>query len=842
MSDPYRLPHTVTPRHYALSLAPDLVTNRFEGTVTIAITVHQPVSEIVLNAAELEIRSAVLHSARGEQAGTVTLDAELERATVALSNRLTPGDATLVVAFTGTINDALRGFYRSVFRDADGRERVIATTQFESTDARRAFPCWDEPEHKATFQVSLLVPDGLLGLSNTAAVESRTVDGGTWVTFDRTMKMSTYLVAFVVGPLVTTATVDVDGVPLRVACVPGREHLATWALEAGAHALRFMAQYFAIPYPAGKLDLVALPDFAAGAMENLGCITFRETALLVDRENASRSELESVAETVAHEIAHMWFGDLVTMRWWNDIWLNEAFATFMELTTVNDFRPSWGRWAAFVIERNAAMAIDGLTTTRPIEYEVVSPDDAHGMFDALTYQKGAAVLRMLEQHLGAERFRDGIRLYLHRHSYGNTEAADLWRAIEEATGEPVRAIMDSWILQGGHPLVSAALTGDDLQLSQSRFRYLATADDADARWMIPVRTRSLESGTQAAFLLSERSLAVPAHNNTVLVNAGGWGVYRTSYEQPLFETLRERFPGLETLERLALASDAWAMALAGRTTLTAFVDLVALLMRERNPHVWDVGLEGIDALHRAMAEGARVTLSAWVRALAGPTFESLGWTPTSDEGEDAARLRGRLLGCLGTLGADQTVIARARDLHAAVLAGEATVDAELLAPIVSTVAWNGEAAEYEVFWDRIRHAATPQEEVRYLYRLPLFPSAELLQRTLDATLTEVRRQNGAFVIAGCLANRAAGRLAWDWLTAHWDDVADLIEISHGRLLQGVVRLTDADAVQNVAVFLGEHPIRSARRQIAQYLERQQINAAFAVRAAGTDLHLAAGQE
>ena len=446
--DPYRLPRAVTPSHYELAIAPDLRTCRFEGTTAITVTVHEPVQEIVLNAIELDLHSAVLTDSSGtQQEAAISLDDELERATLAFPSPLATGEGNLTITTTGTINDRLRGFYRSTFTDAEGVEQVIATTQFESTDARRAFPCWDEPEHKATFRVSLLVPDGLLGLSNTAVVAERPTDGGKWVEFDTTMKMSTYLVAFIVGPLVTTEPVDVDGVPLRVACVPGRESLTAFALEIGAHAVRFLSEYFAIPYPSDKLDLVALPDFAFGAMENLGCVTFRETSLLIDPEQASRIELERVADVVAHEIAHMWFGDLVTMKWWNGIWLNEAFATFMELTTVNAFRPQWERWVSFSTERGMAMLTDGLESTRPIEYEVISPDDAEGMFDVLTYQKGGAVLRMLETYLGAARFRDGIRLYLDRHRYGNTETTDLWDAIEEASGEPVRAIMDSWTSQ-----------------------------------------------------------------------------------------------------------------------------------------------------------------------------------------------------------------------------------------------------------------------------------------------------------------------------------------------------------------------------------------------------------
>ena len=316
----------------------------------------------------------------------------------------------ITLRFRGVLNDQLAGFYRSTFTDDAGETRVIATTQFEATDARRAFPCFDEPDRKAVFGVTLDVPAGLGAWSNGRLVsESPLPGGGRRITFADTISMSTYLVAFVVGPLEQTPVVDADGVALSVVHPPGRAGLTAFALEAGAHALRFFTNWFGIPYPGDKLDLVAIPDFAFGAMENLGCVTFRETALLVDPGARLALELERVADVVAHEIAHMWFGDLVTMRWWNGIWLNEAFATFMATMCTDDFRPAWKRWVSFGSEREAAMATDVLHSTRPVEYPVGPPEEAQGMFDVLTYQKGCGVLRMLERFLGAEPFRDGIR-------------------------------------------------------------------------------------------------------------------------------------------------------------------------------------------------------------------------------------------------------------------------------------------------------------------------------------------------------------------------------------------------------------------------------------------------
>ncbi|MGA2473713.1 MAG: M1 family metallopeptidase, partial [Acidimicrobiales bacterium] len=401
-SEAFRLPRTVDPETYRMEIEPNVGSATFSGTVAIDVVVREPVTEIVLNAAELAISDVEVQAFDGSTVGcSVTFDDDLEQVVFRPSSELPPGPCTISCRFTGTLNDKLRGFYRSTYTGPDGETQTIATTQFESVDARRCFPCFDEPDRKAVFDIALIVDPGVDAISNSPIVGIDRVGAKRRIRFSPTMKMSTYLVAFVVGKLETTETVDVDGVPLRVVCTPGKRHLGEFALEVGAFALRFFTEYFNVPYPGEKVDLVAIPDFAAGAMENLGCITFRDTALLVDTSSAARAELERVADVIAHELAHMWFGDLVTMRWWEGIWLNEAFATFMEMLCVDAFRPSWDRWVGFAPSREAALAVDGVHSTRPIEYPVGPPKEAEGMFDLLTYEKGCGVLRMLEQHIGA---------------------------------------------------------------------------------------------------------------------------------------------------------------------------------------------------------------------------------------------------------------------------------------------------------------------------------------------------------------------------------------------------------------------------------------------------------
>ncbi|MGH7253215.1 MAG: M1 family metallopeptidase, partial [Nitrospiraceae bacterium] len=410
--DPYRLPRQVVPTRYDIRLVPDLTTSVFAGVEIITVMVHEPTSEIVLNATELERSEAAIENEEGRVFdGRVELDEPTERGRVRFPETLRPGEWRLRIAFKGILNDKLRGFYRSTYKDQTDAPRVLAATQFEATDARRAIPCWDEPAFKAVFSVTLVIDPGLTAVSNTRIISERVEGGKKVLRFADTIRMSTYLLAFVVGDLEATDAVQVGRTPLRVWCVPGKRHLTGFALEVAADSLRFFQDYYGLPYPGDKLDLLAIPDFASGAMENLGAITFRENALLVDRQASTHGELERVADVIAHENAHMWFGDLVTMSWWNGLWLNEAFATFMGMLAVDAWKPDWQRWGTFSLSRAAALSVDGLHSTRPIEYPVRAPHDADAMFDVLTYEKGASVLRMLEQYLSPDVFRAGVRDY-----------------------------------------------------------------------------------------------------------------------------------------------------------------------------------------------------------------------------------------------------------------------------------------------------------------------------------------------------------------------------------------------------------------------------------------------
>jgi aminopeptidase N len=836
--DPYRLPRRAVPSRYDVELTPDLDTATFEGRVDIRVDVREPTAELVLNAAELEIRECDVDGA----AAACRLEPQTERLFVTPADRLEPGPVVITIVFAGVLNDKLRGFYRSTYTVNGDRERVIATTQMQATDCRRAFPCWDEPDLKAVFGVTLVVDPGLLAVSNGREVgrEDRP-DGKVAIRFADTMVLSTYLVAFVVGPLEATDPVDVGGTPLRVIHVPGKGHLAGFGLEVGAFALRWFEQYYGIPYPSDKVDLLALPDFAAGAMENLGCITFRESLLLLDPATSTQSEQQNVADVVAHELAHMWFGDLVTMRWWNGIWLNEAFATFMELAACAAFRPDWNRWTLFGLERSAALETDSLASTRPVEYEVRSPAECEGMFDVLTYQKGGALLRMLEQYLGEERFQEGVSHYLRRHAYDNTETSDLWDAIEETSGEPVRRMMDSWIWQPGYPLVSASLEANEFVLRQQRFAFDGDALGADAAttWLVPVLVRVGDETTSVLLDDGEARIPLAIPGAPVVVNAGGHGFYRVAYDGELRRRISGEVLGsLDTLERYNLVDDAWNEVVAGRLAASDYLAFVEGFGGERDLAVWQAIVLGLRGLGRLLDDDHYPALQARVRALLAPVVTELGH-PAKGEDDLRAKLRGLLTAALAIQGGDPATQARCAELYEQGEAEPGRVDPELVAAATTVVAATGDDAVYERLFERYRTASTPQDQLRHLFALAEFDSEALVRRTCELAMSdEVKTQNAPFLLRTCIANRRHGPVAWEFVRRHWDEANRRFPNNTiVRMIDAVRLLTDEAVAADVQAFFAEHPIKQAAKTLDQILERQRVN--VALRARETDRFAAA---
>ena len=808
--------------------------------MSIQVSVTEPSSSIVLNAAELEISKAKITQAGKALYCTTNLDTALERATLTADGTLDPGEARLEIDFKGTLNDQLSGFYRSKFVDNQGQDAYIATTQFEATDARKAFPCFDEPDLKAVFSVELDAPVNYLAISN--APERNTVDLGDGykrVSFADTIAMSTYLVAFIVGPLEASEPYMSGMTPIRIISKPGQSHLQQFAKEVAAHALEFFTDWFSIPYPGQKLDLIAIPDFAFGAMENLGAVTFRETLLLVDPERSSRPELERIVDVISHEIAHMWFGDLVTMKWWNGLWLNEAFATFMELLATDDFNPSWNRWVSFGLSKGAALATDGLHNTRPIEFSVVKPSDAEGMFDVLTYEKGASVLRMLERYLSPDVFRAGITSYLNSHKFANAETTDLWNALEKASNEPIAQTMVDWVFQGGYPIIRLTSNGSDVTITQEPFSYLSDPSKAGVRggqseigstWKVPM---SLRIGNQERkFILEAEPVSISLENpdNLVVANADGWGFFRVGYDRNLLGRVLTNFSKLTDLEKFNLASDIWAQTVSLRTDVGSFFELVEAVKGEPDPNLWEVIISAFSLIDLMTPKDKQDTIAARCRTALAPILEKVGFEAEEGEAEGTSKLRSAVIEAMGTIGQDAETIADCKDLFVKEMSIESNIDPDIVSAVLRVVAANGDEAEFAFILDRYRHPSTPQEENRYLMALTRFEHPELIKKVLSMTLSEIRSQNGPFVIANLLTGRHSGPLTWHFIAQNWD--ALLERFPHNtipRMLSGITGLVSDDSYyleREIRSFFETHTIPTGEKSLGQTLERYAVNLAF----------------
>ncbi|HXZ82602.1 MAG TPA: M1 family metallopeptidase [Acidimicrobiales bacterium] len=848
-----RLPRSAVPRRYDLELAPEFESCRFEGNEEVQLEVLDEVAEIVLNADGLSVTDATItpgwaatDGAREPAPLTVSIDAAATRVRFGPAAPLPPGHYTLGCRFAGALNDQLRGFYRSRFVDDAGQERTIATTQFEETDARKAFPCFDEPDLKAVFGVTLVAPPGMLAVSNGAETSVETLPtGARRVHFADTIPMSTYLVAFVVGPLVTTDPTDVDGIALRVVTVPGKAHLTSTAVEVAAHALRYYREYFAIPYPGDKLDLVAIPDFAAGAMENLGCVTFREAELLADPKDTARPEMRRIAEVIEHELAHMWFGDLVTLRWWNGVWLNEAFATFMALRCQDDYHPDWQCFVGFARLRELARFVDGLHSTRAIEFPVNTPEEASAMFDVpITYIKGPAVLWMIEQYLGHDRFRAGVRRYLKTHAFGNAETTDLWEAIEaENPDVPLRAAMGSWVFQGGYPVVRASQLADPdgatIELRQEPFSYLPAGTRPDssigARWLVPILAASADNRDEVTrVLLADTPVRLAARTSPIVVSAGGTGFYRVRYDEALREGLLAHLELLDPVERLDLLGGLWAAVLAGVVGLDAFLGAVVHFAGEDDPYIWSVVTTALRTLDLVAPARDRELVARYTRSVLQPEFARLGWEASEGEGEQTPILRSSLLVTLGTFGGDTDVVARARELFGKDQSGRGEIDADIAGAVLSIVAWGANREEFDAIVNRVRRPRSPLDEERQLRALGSLTDVAWAAEVHELCRQEIRSQDAPYLLGVMLGQREIGPATWAFISTHFDELAARYpNNSIHRMLEGMANLAELDAAGEsvyasaVGAFVEAHFAGGKKRLLDQIVEHLEVNVRLA---------------
>ena len=827
-----RLPHTAVPQHYTLALTPDLKAATFAGTESIDLLLSEPSSTITLNAAEITFKQVTAESKGQTVTAKVTEDEAKQQATFTFDKPLPAGRVMLHIDYTGILNGQLRGFYLS-----KTEKRNYAVTQFEPTDARRAFPCFDEPAMKATFDVSLTVDKGDTAISNTNVI-SDTAAGETKHTlhFATTPKMSTYLVAFLVGDFVCTSGSS-DGVPIRACSTPDKLALTPYAVKAAEFVLHYYDTYFGIKYPMPKLDMIAIPDFEAGAMENFGAITYRETDFLIDEAHASDASKEFVAQVVAHEMAHQWFGDMVTMQWWNNLWLNEGFATWMENKPVAAWHPEWHVPEQVASTLDATLNLDAQATTRTIRAEANTPDEINEMFDGITYQKGGAVLDMVESYLGEETFRKGVHNYLQAHMFGNATAEDFWNTQTATSHKPVDKIMQSFVAQPGVPILSFTDgSAGHVDASQARFflspgAARANASDTAQTWTIPVCIKSANGG-DCTLLASSQSEVPTGSEPYFFANARGVGYYRSAYPEDRYTQLLPHVEdGLTPVERISLIGDIWAQVRSGKQSVGASLDLAAATKTDGETEVVDSSLNKISTIEARIAGTSqeKKELDAWVRATYKPEFDKLGMPAASDSVAQKS-LRGLLFTALGQAG-DPAVIAIARHLAEMYLADPNSIDASLVRPATQIAAQNGDAALFSQVQKVAETSNNPSQRENALGMMMTFEEPALADRAYDYMVSgKVRNQDSIPMLAYGLGNPETRDLAWHYMQANWPKVqAQLTEMMGGSLVRAAGSFCSVEKSQEVQAFFTQHPVHAAERALAR--AKDQINDCVELRAA-----------
>jgi puromycin-sensitive aminopeptidase len=826
----FRLSPDVRPTRYDIYLEPALEAGTFRGRVRVTLGVARPLRVITLHAADLTIESARIVLAHAVLEATVAVQPRDETITLGTAEPIPRGEAVCEIAFRGRMNPHLRGMYGVT---CDGRS--YAFTQCEAADARRIFPCFDEPAMKARFRLAVVVGDGDAALSNAPIEREERRAGGRLVQFAETALLSTYLFALAVGPLEATAPRLVGRTPVRVWHVPGKAHLAAFGLEAGVESLVRLERYFGLPYPYAKLDLVAVPDFEAGAMENAGAVFFRETLLLLDPATVSIAERKRAAEVIAHELAHMWYGNLVTMAWWDDLWLNEAFATWMAYRIVHAWRPAWRMWESFEHDRASALALDALVSTHPIYAPVRSVAEATENFDVITYEKGAAVVRMIEHYLGPQVFQRGVQRYMRRHREANAVAADLWRALSEESGQDVARLAFTWIAQGGFPLVTLRRTpnGRGLRVRQERFfsdpkrRVIG----ALGRWPVPLVVKTPSGSVRALLERATGVVPLPGKRPSfVFGNAAAGGFYRVAHDPAdLAALLAKPNTTLTPVERLALVGDQWALVRSARAPIESFLQVVDALGAEKDHDVLDGLGAALALLDERVVEPAGALqhrLRAWIAARFGPAWAKMDWTAGAGE-RDLVRLRrAALLRIVGGIAEEPATLRAARTWLDRYLADRATLEPNLADPVVALAARTGDVALYQRYRAVIDEGRTPQERRRFLLHLASFRAPAAVRRTLaDALTPAIPTQDVAFVFMRMFANPAAGAEAWRFLTAHWDAVRERIPpLMLARLVDATPALRTPALAKEVGAFFRAHPLPEAARALRQALEVFRLNA------------------
>ncbi|GJJ74377.1 aminopeptidase 2 [Entomortierella parvispora] len=845
------LPSNVTPSHYTVTISPDLKAFTFRGYVEINVDIHEPTKTIQVNTKEMTLKWARVEiDDKTHEAVDTAYDEHRETSTFTFESELPKGKAVLSVNYDGILNDKMHGFYRSSYKDSEGNTKYMGVTQFEATDARCAFPCWDEPAAKATFAIKLVVPVELEALSNMPVSQITQVEPEEkTVHFETTPIMSTYLVAWAVGDfeyVESTTTKLEKPVVCRVYTLPGLKEQGRFAVEITPKILEYFSEIFGTAYPLPKMDQIAVPDFDMGAMENWGLVTYRTVALLFDEKTSDLRFKEQVASTVAHELAHQWFGNLVTMEWWDHLWLNEGFATWVGTLAVDHLFPKWDTWPTFLVnDMQRGIALDSLRSSHPIEVPVNDPHEIHQIFDAISYSKGASVIRMLSTWLTVDVFLAGIRRYLQKHQYKNATTNDLWDALSEESKIDVREFMNTWTRVIGLPILN--VTETDGVVSVEQHRYLSTndvkAEDDETVWWVPLgvhpKPASIVDPNQT---LKSRSLQFEAPEGAYLFNKDYSGVFRTNYPASAITRIGKAIlDGSDLLslsDRAGLVADISSLAKSGHSPTSNFLDLVQYYKNEETYVVWELLNGRVGEIASIFAGNQRVNegIKHFQRNLVDRMVTKLGWE--FPEGEDylTSRLRNVILRSAGRAGHEATVAEAKRRF--AIFVSDANQESILHPSIRQTafeiVLTHGGEDEFRQVLKYFHNAPKQDQEIVALLALGAVQQPELIAEVQALAISEsVRPQDILYVLAGLSANAKARLPTWEWVKANWQLLSDRYKSSMGLLGACVkyplAQASDASLIKEVQEFFKDKDTKDFQRALDQAIEGLNVNSAWVAR-------------
>ncbi|XP_071721787.1 aminopeptidase M1 [Rutidosis leptorrhynchoides] len=831
-----RLPKFAVPKTYNIFLKPDLTDCKFSGTVDVTLDIVSDTKFIVLNAADLSVdpKSVRFTSEKGSlEAKEVELLEEDEILVLEFDQNLDiGGGSVLSMRFNGTLNDQMKGFYRSKY-EHNGEKKNMAVTQFEPADARRCFPCWDEPACKATFKITLEVPSELVALSNMPVVEEKVNGDLKTVCYQESPIMSTYLVAAVVGLFDYVEDHTPDGIKVRVYCQVGKADQGKFALDVAVKTLGLYKEYFATPYSLPKLDMIAIPDFSAGAMENYGLVTYRETALLYDEKNSAAANKQRVATVVAHELAHQWFGNLVTMEWWTHLWLNEGFATWVSYLAADSLFPDWKIWTQFLDESTVGLRLDGLSESHPIEVEINHACEIDEIFDAISYHKGASVIRMLQSYLGAEVFQQALAKYIKRHACSNAKTEDLWAVLEEESKEPVNKLMNSWTKQQGYPVISVSLKDNKLEFDQRQF--LSSGSPGDGQWIVPLTLACGSYEAKKSFLLDKKSQTIDEPSSKwVKINVDQAGFYRVKYDEQLSAKLRSAIESksLSAMDRYGILDDSFALSMAGQLPLSSLLTLTGAY-REEPEYTVLSNLITVSSKVASIVADADSKLLDNVKMffinVLQYSAERIGFDCKQGESHLDALLRGELFATLALFGHEETLKEASRRFQAFLEDRNTPLLPPDIRRAVYVAVMKSVTASNRSGFDSLlkvhRETDLSQEKTRILGALGSCSDPDIILEVLNFLLTpEVRSQDAVF---GLAVSREGREVAWNWFKNNWEHISNtwgrgfLIT----RFVSAVVSpFSSYEKVEEVEEFFATRSKPSITRTLKQSIERVQINA------------------